>query len=102
LHDDKNIYIGVICFDSEPGRIIATQMARDSDLDMDDRVEILIDTFNDHRNGFYFATNPAGVLTDALIIENGQMNKQWDAIWNVRAARIEKGWASNLPFRSKH
>jgi hypothetical protein len=102
LHDDKDIYIGILCFDSEPERIIATQMARDSDLDMDDRVEILIDTFNDHRNGFYFATNPAGVLVDALIIENGQMNKQWDAIWDVRAARFEKGWSVEfaIPFKT--
>jgi hypothetical protein len=103
LFDEQNIYVGVICFDSEPRRIIATQMARDSDLSTDDKVEIVIDPFHDHRNGFYFATNPAGVLVDALVIENGQiMNLQWDSIWNVRTARLEQGWSAEfaIPFRT--
>ena len=103
LHDDQNIYVGVVCYDSEPGRIIATQMARDADLAMDDKVEIVIDTFHDHRNGFYFATNPNGVLVDALIIENGQtMNMQWDSIWNVHTARLEQGWSVEfaIPFKT--
>jgi len=103
LFDQRNLYISVLCIDSEPGRIIATQMARDSDLAMDDKIEILIDTFHDHRNAFYFATNPAGVLVDALIIENGQaMNLQWDSIWDVRTARFEKGWSAEfaIPFKT--
>ncbi len=103
LYDDRAIYVGIMCFESEPGRIIATQMARDSDLAMDDKVEILFDPFHDHRNGFYFATNPNGVLVDALIIENGQsMNLQWDSIWDVRTARSEKGWSVEfaIPFKT--
>ncbi len=103
LYDDRNIYIGVRCFDSEPGRIIATQMARDSDLSADDKIEIVIDPFHDHRNGYYFATNPAGALVDALIIENGQMmNLQWDSIWNVHTARFEQGWSAEfeIPFKT--
>ncbi len=103
LFDDRNIYVGIQCFDAEPGRIIATQMARDSDLAMDDKVEILFDTFHDHRNAFYFATNPAGSLVDGLIIENGQiMNLEWDAIWDVRTTRSEQGWSAEfaIPFKT--
>jgi hypothetical protein len=102
LYDDKNFYIGVICYDSEPERIIATQMARDADLSVDDKVEIVIDTFRDRRNGYYFATNPAGVLRDALVIENGKTNDQWDAIWYVRTARSELGWSAEfaIPFKT--
>ncbi len=103
VFDDRNIYVGIMCYESEPGRIIATQMARDSDLAMDDKVEILFDPFHDHRNGFYFATNPNGVLVDALIIENGQsMNLQWDSIWDVRTARSGKGWSVEfaIPFKT--
>ena len=103
LFDERNIYVGVMSYDSEPKRIIATQMARDSDLAPDDKVEILFDPFHDHRNGFYFATNPNGVLVDALIIENGQtMNLQWDTIWNVRTAKSEQGWSAEfaIPFKT--
>ncbi|RMG52277.1 MAG: hypothetical protein D6723_09070 [Acidobacteria bacterium] len=102
LYDRQNLYIGVMCYDSEPERIIATQMARDADLSADDRIEILIDTFHDRRNAFYFATNPAGALVDALITENGQFNKEWDAIWNVRTHRSDRGWSAEfaIPFKS--
>jgi hypothetical protein len=34
----------VICYDSDPKGIIATQMSRDADLSVDDRIEILLDT----------------------------------------------------------
>jgi hypothetical protein len=102
LYDADNLYIGVTCFDSEPRKIIATQMARDADLSADDRVEILLDTFRDQRNAFYFATNPAGALVDGLVIENGNLNKEWDAIWLVRTQRFDGGWRAEfaIPFKS--
>ena len=102
LYDSRNLYIGVMCFDSEPKQIIGTQMSHDADLSADDRIEIVIDTFRDRRNAFYFATNPLGALVDALVIENGQINKDWDGIWLVRTRRTEKGWSAEfaIPFKS--
>jgi hypothetical protein len=102
LYDADNLYIGVTCFDSEPKKIIATQMARDADLSADDRIEILLDSFRDRRNAFYFATNPAGALVDGLVIENGDLNKNWDAIWVVRTQRSAQGWSAEfaIPFKS--
>src|SRR5205809_7825823 len=52
LYDNQNLYIGVMCFDSNPEGIIGTQMSRDADLSADDRVEILIDSFRDRHNAF--------------------------------------------------
>jgi hypothetical protein len=102
LFDDRALYIGVHCHDSEPGKVIGTQMARDASLQDDDRVEILLDTFHDRRNAFYFATNPAGALVDGLIIENGELNREWDAIWTVRVRRTSQGWSAEfaIPFKS--
>ncbi len=102
LYDSQNLYIGVTCYDSEPQRIIGTQMARDADLEADDRIEILIDTFRDRRNAFYFATNPLGALVDGLIIENEEPNKDWDAIWTVKTQLLGDGWSAEfaIPFKS--
>jgi hypothetical protein len=102
LYDSQNLYIGVMCFDSAPQQIIGRQMSRDGDLSADDRIEILIDSFRDRRNAFYFATNPLGALVDALIIENAQMSVEWDAIWLVRTRRTEEGWSAEFvfPFKS--
>jgi hypothetical protein len=102
LYDSRNLYIGVMCFDSDPKGIIGTQMSRDADLSADDRIEILIDSFRDRRNAFYFATNPLGAFVDALIIENGQIHKEWDGIWLVRTRLTRRGWSAELaiPFKS--
>jgi hypothetical protein len=102
LFDDEHLYIGVGCSDSEPNRIIGTQMERDADLSADDRIEVLIDSFHDRHNAFYFSTNPLGALVDGLIIENGQLNRNWNAIWYVRAHRSDAGWTAEfaIPFKS--
>jgi hypothetical protein len=102
LHDDQRLYIGVVCFDSQPNAVIGTQMARDADLGDDDRIEIVLDTYRDRRNAYYFATNPAGALVDGLIIENRDLNRDWDAIWMVRTRRNEQGWIAEfaIPFKS--
>src|SRR5262245_1149663 len=72
LYDAEHLYIGVMCYDSEPNRIIGTHMERDANLNADDRITILLDTYRDQRNAFYFATNPAGALVDGLVFANGQ------------------------------
>ncbi len=102
LRDSDNLYIGVIAYDSEPRRVLAAQMARDGGLGSDDRIEILLDTFRDQRNAFYFATNPAGALLDGLAFGNGELNNEWDAIWNVRTRRTDQGWTAEfaIPFKS--
>src|SRR5687767_2280260 len=101
LYDRDYLYVGVVSYDSEPRRVIGTQMARDSSLASDDRVEILLDTFRDQRSAFYFATNPSGALVDGLIA-SGQLNADWDAIWDVRTRRTEQGWNAEfaIPFKS--
>src|SRR5688572_23302239 len=77
-------------------------MARDGSLAADDRVEILLDTFRDQRSAFYFATNPSGALVDGLAFGNGQLNTEWDAIWEVRTRRSDQGWVAEfaIPFKS--
>jgi hypothetical protein len=102
VYDEHALYIGVAAHDSEPHEVIGTQMARDAMLDSDDRIEILLDTFRDQRSAFYFATNPAGALVDGLTFANGQLNTDWDAIWDVRTRRAEQGWVAEfvIPFKS--
>lgn len=102
LHDANYLYIGVMSYDSEPQRIIGTQLAHDAGLGSDDRIEIVLDTFRDQSNAFYFATNPSGALVDGLVFANGQLNNEWDAIWDVRTKRTDEGWAAEfaIPFKT--
>jgi hypothetical protein len=102
LRDADYLYIGVVCHDSEPKRIAATQMARDAVLTSDDRITIVLDTFRDQNNAFYFSTNPSGALVDGLVFTNGQTAPEWDGIWMVRTRRHSGGWTAEfaIPFRT--
>lgn len=100
-YDHKNIYFGIRCFDNEPEKIVASEMRRDSDLSHNDYVEIIIDTFHDKRNAYYFATNSLGARLDSEIkTEGAHINWEWDGIWHTSAHRDHMGWTVEveIPF----
>ena len=93
LYDDRALYIGVWVWDSDPAGIMGSEMKRDAGLNKGDQLKITIDTFHDHRNAFYFSTNPLGAYKDANTIENGRtINYDWNAVWNNKTFVDDKGW----------
>jgi hypothetical protein len=59
------IYFGVRAFEAHGSVIRATLADRDN-IDADDRVQILLDTYADHRRALLFAVNPLGVQEDGV------------------------------------
>lgn len=108
LYDDSTLYIGVWVYDSAPDGIMGSEMRRDSGLNKGDQLKITIDTFHDHRNAFYFSTNPLGAYKDANTVENGRtINYDWNAVWDNKTSIDDKGWyieiaipLSQLRFRT--
>jgi len=101
-YDNNNLYFAVKCYD-DPKKITAKEMARDVSLGNDDRVQIILDTYLDHRNGYWFQIGPRGSIGDALISENGaSMNKEWDALWIGKSSINSEGWEAELaiPFKT--
>jgi hypothetical protein len=113
-YDGSTLYIGVVAHDREPDRIIGRIMQRDKLLTPprmgpgvgfggDDAIAIMLDPFDDHRNGVIFATNPNGAEFEALLSDEGRgLNIDWRGIWSVAAARGPEGWSAEfaIPFRS--
>ena len=64
-YDDKNFYCIYVAFDSEPKKVRAHMVPRDN-LYGDERVDLFLDTFHDHRRAFVFTTNPFGIQMDGL------------------------------------
>jgi hypothetical protein len=96
-YDENNLYVGARCHDSEPGKMVATVLTRDADLNYDDSLQIILDTFHDRRGGFLFATSPVGVQVDALVRSEGEeVNFSWDGIWTVRTTRDAGGWTMEM------
>ena len=65
------VYFGIRAYEAHGDVVRATLTDRDA-IDQDDRIEILLDTFDDHRRAFLFAVNPYGVQQDGVRSE-GQM-----------------------------
>jgi hypothetical protein len=109
VFDRDRIVLGVICFDSEPERLLGNQMQRDQPFEADDRFMFSIDPFFDGRTGYFFEINPSGAMGDGLITSptggrgfGGEMNKSWDGIWIARVRRTAIGWTAEIeiPFKT--
>ena len=101
IYSETAIFFGVTCYDSQPDRIIATQRARDADLEFDDKFSIILDTFHSHRNAFLFEMNPLGARFDSWITdEGGRTSPEWDERWEVAIAIGQEGWVAEvrIPF----
>nr|MBP7572312.1 carbohydrate binding family 9 domain-containing protein [Acidobacteriota bacterium] len=107
------LFIGIMAFDRDPGRVLARVLRRDRlikagsdgayEFAGDDTVAIVIDPFQDHRNAFLFATNANGAEFDALVTdESAVLNADWRGVWKVAARRTRDGWSAELaiPFRT--
>lgn len=100
--DRDALYVGVRAYDSDVRGIRATQLRRDADLEVDDDVTLLIDSFHDRRSGFVFRTNPNGAMWDAQFTGVDDANENWNGIWDVAVARDSTGWSAEfrIPFRT--
>jgi hypothetical protein len=102
FYDSDFIYFGFKCWD-DPEKITAKEMARDVSLGKDDRIQIILDTYDDNRNGYWFQIGPRGSIGDAIVSENGAVfNKQWDGLWTGKAHISDWGWEAEIaiPFKT--
>ena len=104
LFDGDALYVGVFCEEVHPGALISTQLQRDANLDVDDRLTIVLDPFFDHRNGFFFQVNPAGARSDGQISNNAQslthgLGRHLERRGHVAAT---DGWTAEIaiPFKT--
>lgn len=102
LHDRDNLYIGVRCFDSQPDRIVATQMQRDANVTTDDHITIIIDPFDRARSGYEFQISASGGIRDGLVETDTETNYDWRGLWSARVVRDELGWSAEIaiPFKT--
>jgi Domain of unknown function (DUF5916) len=98
-YDDQALYIGARMYDSSPDSIVARLGRRDT-WPSSDWIFINLDTFNDDRNAFSFSINPAGVIGDAALYNDGWDDDSWDGVWEVATQIDDQGWTLEfrLPF----
>ena len=104
MFDEENFYVSGRCWDSAPpSEWAATDMQRDSrNMLNNDLFGFLIDTFYDRRNALLFYANPLGGFVDQQITNEGNPNRDWNPVWDVKTDRFDGGWTIEMvvPFKS--
>lgn len=107
LYTKDAVLFGILCLDSEPDRIVATQLRRDVTQELDDYFEIVIDSSRTRRNAYVFQINPLGTQRDGLITDEQQSDSDqgdgdpgWDGVWESKARVTSDGWTATIkiPF----
>lgn len=103
LFDKDNLYFGVYCYDSEPQKIVVSDLKRDFQARENDTFSIALDTFHDHRNSFIFFTNANAAQRDEQGLNDGrEINPEWEGVWYAASAIQRDGWSSEIviPFKT--
>lgn len=102
LYDDKNLYIGFMCYDARPDGLMAPDMQRDARLSFsNDMVYVVIAPLEGGREAYEFQTNPNGARADAFVSKEGNnSDRDWNGYWNAASTRNEYGWSTEfvIPF----
>ncbi len=92
-YDEDNLYFAFNCLDSQPRKIKGDLTPREKgDPDDNDNVGLLLDTYYDKRNEYWFKVNPKGVQYDG----------PGDYVWKSGVVVNEDGWSAEfkIPFKS--
>ena len=94
-YDDDALYIGARMYDSHPDSIVSRLCRRDVDI-QSDRFAVFLDPFHDHRSGYYFMVNAAGVQYDGTLFNDSWDDNAWDGVWQAKARLDAQGWTAEM------
>jgi hypothetical protein len=103
FYDADNVYVSMRATESEPSRMIANELRRDSfNILQNDNFFFGFDTFYDKRNAFVFQFNPLGGRMDAQVANESSYSGDFNPVWRVYTRRTEDGWTAEamVPFKS--
>ena len=100
-YDDEAIYFAVMCYDSEPDKIVSRLVRRDEYVESD-KVQIILDPHYNRQRGFSFTIYPSGSVIDGIVGGGGRdgWNNAWDGVWEAKTRIHKNGWAveCKIPF----
>ena len=101
-HDDESLYIGARLFDSNPDAMVANVLRQGEAFWSDELFAVIIDTFNDKRNGYRFQVNPNGLRMEGIFVNTTNTDMNWNGIWRAAASADQEGWSAEMaiPFKT--
>lgn len=101
MEDGDFLYVAFIAEDEDIDQVRAFFRDRDG-IWRDDRVGVVLDTFNDERRAYEFFVNPFGVQADSIYDDvNRNGDDSWNAIWQSAGTLNNKGYIVEMaiPFK---
>lgn len=98
LYDRSNLYVAMICQDSEPDLIRDILGRRDAR--GGDNAGIALDSYYDKRTAFEFSMTAAGQKMDLKHLGDYTFDMNWDAVWDGASSKNDTAWIAEmqLPF----
>lgn len=98
-YDDKNIYIGIYCFDDDPSQIDKKIQRRDRN-ELSDSVTVQLDPFKTNREAYGFVVRASSSIADFFVYNEFSSNWEWNGIWEGAASVNSNGWSAEfeIPF----
>jgi hypothetical protein len=95
-YDDRALYVFVRSFDPRPDRVVRLLSRRDTDGPPNDQVQLFIDSFYDHRSGYEYIVNAAGVKSDYLLFDDTGFDQSWNGVWDVATHVDSLSWTAEF------
>ena len=98
-YDAERLYIGFTC--AQPVPVRSHVMPRE-DIDDDDQVGVILDTFHDRRSSYDFWVNAVGVQQDFRDTLKGDPIFAWDTVWQSKGVHTAEGYTVEIaiPWKS--
>ncbi len=97
-HRDGSIYIAVIGYEKDLTKLVTNQKGRDSQVYLDDCVELIFDPDITGGRSYQFVINSAGVLFDNV---NGNASKNFKCQYGAKVFRDRGYWACEFAINGK-
>jgi hypothetical protein len=98
-YDDDAIYVGADMRDTAPDSIVA-RLSRRDEIAKEDFFAVGIDSYHDHRSGYFFGLSAGGTIMDGILYNDDWTDDTWDGVWEGRVSRSDQGWTAEMriPF----
>ncbi len=94
-YDDEALYVAARMYDTHPDSIVSRIGRRDADLSAD-WFYVGIDSYHDHRTGFYFGVYASGAISDGILYNDSWDDNSWDGVWDAATKIDDKGWTAEI------
>jgi hypothetical protein len=102
-YDSRNLYAVFVAFDDDPASVRANLAPREN-IENDDRVGLVVDTFDDQRTAYGFRSSALGVQWDGRWSEarGAGFDSSYEAVWYTEGQRTAGGFVvvMTIPFRT--